>query len=156
MKSPYTYHKWNKISIFKAAANGVQQCQDPPYTGNGIWQCRLHSADFRSMDRYKSEWVMVLPQSERTMEARQRVARKSLYKGPERHYIKRWKWSLDCTGDLKMSEMPKPWDVYQEELYTGSRTSPGSRFALYVAKLEGRSYLHPLRVLESSRTVRTT
>lgn len=60
------------------------------------------------------------------------------------HYVKLWKWILYFLGDLKMLEVPEPWDSCQEELQTGSITRSRERSLLQVAKTEEQNHLSPL------------
>lgn len=57
-------------------------------------------------------------QLRRAAEEAKRLGGEVLHGGPERSLL--WKWSLGCVRNDRMLEVPKLWNFYQGDLYTGS------------------------------------
>lgn len=52
------------------------------------------------------------------------------------HYMKLWKWSLDCVRDAQDVDDPEPWDVSRGKLQTGGGTGP-KREVTCIQEVEG-------------------
>lgn len=99
---------------------------------NCSWTCQCHpgGTGFRVLNvTWTKESWNPPPQFQRAIEGR----------NEESHWVKLWKQSLGCMRDSKILERSVPWDIYQGELHTGSRSSMREGWA---AKLEEWSQLN--------------
>jgi hypothetical protein len=69
-------------------------------------------------EEYRSKWVMEFSSLVQVSSWGQACGRNSLARGPQR-FVTLTKKSLSCVGDTKVLELPEPWDICQDDLYTG-------------------------------------
>lgn len=121
----------------KEAAETVILCGYTPFQAES-WthRCCPCGPSFRvRKDTQVQSLYNLLPQLRGDSKARA-VAETPFMEALKDHFVKLWKWSLGCTGDSKVLKKLEPWDIRQEELHSGSRTSRGQRSVFQAAKVE--------------------